>query len=181
MTRPYLQSSSQELEELARQHWGSAPELLRITHELQHRTTPKAQRLERQISGRLIDLGIPTDATSASAAQEPSATSSELQRLRHDLSRSEQLLRETQGELTRLRAELAQSRSGTADPNAQLYAKVGLHPNCPDFLVISAQRVWRKEYHPDALSDRPESERRKAEEVFKHIDGVFARIQLLRQ
>ena len=37
-----------------------------------------------------------------------------------------------------------------------------------------------KEYHPDTLSDRPLSEQRQAEEVFKRVQNNFDRIDASR-
>jgi hypothetical protein len=66
------------------------------------------------------------------------------------------------------------------DGAGSLYAQVGLHPSCPEFVLRAVQRTFRKEYHPDALSDRPVEEQLAAQERFKMYEQLFDSIDKIR-
>jgi hypothetical protein len=164
--------SAAELEVLAGQYWANGAYLLSILEELRYRSTPKAQRLERKVEERCRELtGIGGTNTAGRAGGGDS----------YDLSqravRAEQRVRELETDLQHLRAELDRVKGSAIDPTTELYAQVGLHPMCPEFVLRVTQRAFRKEYHPDALSDRPVGEQKLAEEKFKEIDNVFVHIQ----
>jgi DnaJ-class molecular chaperone len=98
--------------------------------------------------------------------------------LQAQLLAAEQQVGQRDEELRALRRQLEELRgSGVGDQRSILYEKVGLSPSCPEFILRVAHRAWRKHYHPDGLSDRPEAERRRAEEAFKNIENIFAAIQ----
>jgi uncharacterized membrane protein len=130
------------------------------------------------VSERLGQLGAGTQSANHRGAGETqnNTLAAELRALL-----AEQETRRLQEELRSLRLELDELRRRDGDEVTALFSKVGLHPNCPDFLVRTAQRSWRKEFHPDALSDRPARERKEAEERFKEIDNVFDQIDKVRQ
>jgi hypothetical protein len=62
-------------------------------------------------------------------------------------------------------------------PDQRLYAKVGLHEGCPDFVLRAAQMAFRKALHPDG---QPEQHRADAQRRFKEVEGVFDEIRRLR-
>lgn len=169
--RPHFSISAAELENLAEQYWADAPELRGILEELRYRSTPKAQRLERRVEERCREL----------AGGGSTSTASKRDRGEGDLSqraiRAEQRVRELEAEVMRIGAELNRVKGPAIDLTAELYAQVGLHPTCPEFILRVTQRAFRKEYHPDALSDRPIKEQKLAEEKFKEIDNIFGRIE----
>jgi hypothetical protein len=62
-------------------------------------------------------------------------------------------------------------------PAHRLYAKVGLHEGCPDFVLRVAQTAYRKALHPDG---QPEQHRADAQRRFIEVEGVFEEIKRLR-
>jgi hypothetical protein len=174
--RPYLSLSADELQAEARKHWDSATFLAGVLDELSHRTTAKAQRLEREVRERL-------EALSGTAAPGTDESRSGRTSRGHgsDAFRLEQQLREAREQLKDAEAEVTRLRQATMDPVAALFAQVGLHPSCPDFLVRAAHRAFRKEFHPDALSDRPRPEQLAAQERFKEIEGIFVEVHRTRE
>jgi len=95
--------------------------------------------------------------------------------------RAEQQVRDLESQLRVAEAELARVRADSGKGEEDLYAKVGLHRSCPDFLIKVAKRAFRKEFHPDALSDRPSAEQHAAQEKFKEFEQLFSRIEAMRQ
>lgn len=59
-----------------------------------------------------------------------------------------------------------------------LYARVGLHPSAPDFLLKAARKAYRTQNHPDKHSGDNKNE---AEEAFKEMENIFDAIESLRQ
>jgi hypothetical protein len=59
-----------------------------------------------------------------------------------------------------------------------LYRSVGLHYECPDFVVKAVQTAYRKSLHPDL---HPSAERAEAERRFKNVEQVFDEIRRLRR
>lgn len=192
--RPYLNMSAQELEASARETWDSIPGLQAILGELRHRTTAKAQRLEREVTARVATLGGDVTAGASDAprgrgsgtrgSSKGEGASDSTDGTVHELTmravRAEQQVRELSERLRAAQAEIARAQDGGESEIDQLYATVGLHVSCPDFLVKAAWRTYRKEFHPDALSDRPKEEQLAAQERFKEFEQVFNRIQASR-
>jgi hypothetical protein len=179
--RPYFGRSSQDLEALAEQHWNTLAELMQIHGELIHRKTPRAHRLEQRVTQRLLELA-PTAARTGPAAG-PSAE--EFETLRRQLAETakravaaEQKVRALTAELERAHTRTQQTHSGGR--LEALSRLVGLAPDCPEFILRAAQRAYRRAYHPDALAERPETERRAAEAQFKQFEQVFEELQRLR-
>lgn len=85
-------------------------------------------------------------------------------------------------EIARLRASLAQGGAGQAPGQAMgepgPHRRVYLTPNAPAWLVAEVRRAFRRRYHPDGHADP--ARRRRAEEVFKRAEAVFAEIERLR-
>jgi hypothetical protein len=177
--RPFFAFSAQELETRAREGWNSVETLQGIVAELKHRTTAKAQRLERDVVQRLAALGVTTDVPPA--AGQTGAADPQVQELGARALRAEQQARELAERLRVAEAELERLRSADQDGKGALYARVGLHPSCPDFVLRVVRRAFRREYHPDALSDRPRAEQLTAQELFKEHEGVFDAIEAQRR
>ncbi|MBR0672519.1 hypothetical protein [Neoroseomonas soli] len=62
---------------------------------------------------------------------------------------------------------------GEPGPHRRVY----LTPNAPAWLVAEVRRAFRRRYHPDAHNDS--ARRRRAEDVFKRAEAVFAEIEKL--
>lgn len=63
-------------------------------------------------------------------------------------------------------------------PAHRLYAKVGLHEGCPDFVLQAARTAYRKALHPDRQSERHRAD---AQRRFIEAERVFEEIQRLRE
>ena len=105
MDRGFLSLSSQEREGKAAENWGNHGELTQIAAELSHRSTPKAQRLERKITAHLSEL-TPTRA----GGRETQNKGVKLRAMRGDLQEVEQLLRQREEAIRTLSRELATER-----------------------------------------------------------------------
>ncbi len=86
----------------------------------------------------------------------------------------ERELAAAQRRVEELEAEVASAGSGRGNP---LYARVGLDPRCPEFVLRAARTAYRKALHPDHRS--PEH-KREAEERFKASENAFDRLFKLR-
>jgi hypothetical protein len=62
-------------------------------------------------------------------------------------------------------------------PAYRLYAKVGLHEGCPDFVLQAARTAYRKALHPDG---QPERHRADATRRFTETEEVLERLKRLR-
>jgi hypothetical protein len=86
-------------------------------------------------------------------------------------------------EIGLLRARLAAREAAMACPGPEASApgphrRVYLTPDAPAWLVADVRRAFRRRYHPDAHDDP--GRRRRAEEVFKRAEAVFAEIERMR-
>jgi hypothetical protein len=126
------------------------------------------------VVARLIVLGALPDDTRSATDHDGT-----LGDLRVRALRAEQQVRELQERLGLVEAELARAQAGD-DSSQRVYALVGLHPSCPDFILKVVHRAFRKEFHPDALSDRPREEQLAAQERFKAYEQIFTSIDELR-
>jgi hypothetical protein len=89
----------------------------------------------------------------------------------------------TQARMLELEARLREAHSQgerpkTAANGKGLYQKVGLDPDCPDFVLKAARRAFRKEHHPDGRSavEGPGAARR-----FQEIDAIFDELEQSRK
>ncbi len=57
------------------------------------------------------------------------------------------------------------------------FRTVGLHEDCPDFVLKAVRKIYRKELHPDL---KPSHLKSKAEKGFKDAEAVFDRLYALR-
>ncbi|QRM27888.1 hypothetical protein [Microvirga sp. VF16] len=62
-------------------------------------------------------------------------------------------------------------------PAHRLYARVGLHEGCPNFVLQAARMAYRRALHPDG---QPEQYRADAQRRFVEAEGVFEEIKRLR-
>jgi hypothetical protein len=88
------------------------------------------------------------------------------------------LLAAAAGEIARLRARLAATEARGADGSAEAalpHRRVHLTPDAPAWLVAEVRRAFRRRYHPDRHGDP--APRRRAEEIFKRAEAVFAAIE----
>lgn len=76
-------------------------------------------------------------------------------------------------EIARLRRSLAAAQAAAA-PGSGPHSRVHLTPDAPAWLVAEVRRAFRRRYHPDGQADP--TRRRRAEEIFKRAEAVFAEI-----
>lgn len=76
-----------------------------------------------------------------------------------------------------LRSHVANLQKCPDTATQRLYARVGLHEDCPEFVVRAAQKAFRANFHPDG---RPQNQRADAERRFKEAEPVFEKIMRLR-
>ena len=157
--RPFREWPLEQLAEQAMLHPHDRQVLGGLAEEAARRPGARAKALCARIT-RMID-GAPYAARSANEAG-----------LR-------EMLAAAAGEIARLRARLAAleaaSRPGDAVGEAGPHRRVYLTPNAPAWLVAEVRRAFRRRYHPDG-HDEP-GRRRRAEEVFKRAEEVFAEIE----
>ena len=82
---------------------------------------------------------------------------------------------ELEGQLRESEAKVgAHAGNGHDGPDSTLYRQVGLHPECPDFVLAAARRAYRKAHHPDghAGDHAVEAQRR-----FQEVEAVFDRLE----
>ncbi len=60
----------------------------------------------------------------------------------------------------------------------RLYEQVGLHPDCPDFILTAARRASRKAHHPDG---RAADETQDAQRKFQEMDAIFDQLEQSRK
>lgn len=161
--RPFREWPIEQLAEQALLHASDRLILAGLAAEAARRPGTRAKALQARIM-TMIEAVMPP-APSASAAQLRgllAIAAREIALLRHRLAAAEALAaaQRIQG------AELAD-----AD---QPHRRVYLTPNAPAWLVAEVRRAFRRRYHPDSQGD--EARRRRAEEVFKRAETVFAEI-----
>jgi hypothetical protein len=59
--------------------------------------------------------------------------------------------------------------------DAALYARVGLSPDCPDFVLDAARRAFARRYHPDAQAGRDDQDASATE--FRYYMRIFDVLQ----
>jgi len=154
--RPFREWPIEQLAERAMLHPADAGLLAALAAEAGCRPGARAKAIAARIA-RLI-------------AEIPSRTRrSEEARLRGMLAAAAE-------EIARLRQRLAAREAGGEDPGP--YRRVHLAPDAPAWLVAEVRRAFRRRYHPDGQADP--GRRRRAEEVFKRVEAVFADIEHLR-
>lgn len=85
-------------------------------------------------------------------------------------------LRVAQARLSSLTAELADARaawSSDQDDYDSLFRKVGLHPQCPAFVIAAARRAYRLNLHPDR---HPDNLKQHAHARFVAAEQIFEEI-----
>lgn len=94
--------------------------------------------------------------------------------------RALRLLRKVEQRISELTEAAGAQDSVQTEPTELeiLYARVGLHPSAPDFLLKAARKAYRTQYHPDKHSGDNKNE---AEEAFKEMENIFDEIESLKQ
>ncbi|MBM3627147.1 MAG: hypothetical protein FJX21_04940 [Alphaproteobacteria bacterium] len=67
------------------------------------------------------------------------------------------------------------SDDANRDSTAALYARVGLSPDAPDFVIEGARRAFARRFHPDSAASRDDPEASSAE--FRYFMRVFDVLQ----
>lgn len=83
--------------------------------------------------------------------------------------------RQLQARIVELEAQVGEpAGNGRNGAVASLYAQVGLHPQCPDFVLAAARRAYRKAHHPDG---RSAEEAAAAQRRFQEVDAIFEQLE----
>lgn len=172
VARPFVNWSFSEIETHAERNWKEQSVLEQIAAELRHRSRPNAKLLLSRVEKRLVEL-------ERAQAEKPKRSSGtrdqEIARLRAEIASLTKAL-----ETAELKTVMAEARATVAEKKAARdphgFAKVGLTPDCPDFLLGAARKAYRSEYHPDRVIGRSPAAQKASEELFKHFDAVFERL-----
>jgi hypothetical protein len=165
--RPLFENSYDQLDRQARSKWNDANELKMIFDELGFRNRPKPRQLRERIGKRLDELG----RTAADhAGQAEGASAARIAALEFKLRSCEADLQQWKARCAR--AEAAAKRA--ADPLADLYARIWLTVDCPDFVFDTVRRIVLREHHPDRASNS--ADKKRMEEEFKRFGSIFDRI-----
>jgi hypothetical protein len=82
---------------------------------------------------------------------------------------------ETRLKAAELRGQAAEMRlDRNQTDGAAAYARVGLHPGCPDFVLTAARRAFRKAYHPDGQEPGASSG---SARQFQEFESIFDRLE----
>lgn len=161
--RPLREWPLEQLAEQAALHAADVDALAALALETRHRRGARAKALEARLA-RMI---------AACAAADAAPPAAELGRLRATLAAAAR-------EIVALRARLAAAqaahpRHDPAPDRAEPLRRVHLTADAPAWLIAEVRRAYRRRYHPDAAADQ--QNRRRAEEVFKRAEAVFAAIE----
>lgn len=162
--RPYMNAGIEELVALAKTGENDAAQLASLLKELEHRRTPRASKLRREVESRLAVL----------QKAGPGSGKSESRNASDDAVRRAQ---RAEARVKELEAELLAARKGThADPRAQVLAKWGLDGQSPEFVIVAAKKAWQKHLHPDGYAGKPPAARKLAEKKFQELEHDFHRL-----
>lgn len=190
-TRPYINLPYRELSNLHLHNWNSLDVLYAMLEELKYRKKYDTGPLQRIVANRINELGgkpvwYPQHEPGSSTdrrAQESTGSADHAMRINELASRAaraerqvEDLTRSLVASEERAKAIKHPARSAAED----LYARLGLVPDCPDFVFEAAMREFRKKHHPDLLSHLSRSEQLAAQEQFKNFEVVFRQIKKIR-
>lgn len=152
MPRPYLTTDIVMLEEQAGEFAlkNDLAGLREVEAELRFRKTERARRLLVEVMTWGIEL-------------ERKLTQAQMAELSARLQAAEQRL-----------AELDRQGSN----GHRLYREVGLHPDCPDFVLSAVRRAYRKAFHPDGMS---EGEAAASAQRFREYEAIFDRLEQSRK
>lgn len=159
--RPFREWPLEQLAEQAALHAAEPDVLAALCAEAALRPGQRAKALRARLE-RMRD----------GAAPAPAGSEAELRAL---LAAAAAEIEELRARLRAAEAALA-ARQPAIEPGP--HRRVYLTPNAPAWLVAEVQRAFRRRYHPDAQVDS--ARRRRAEEVFKRAEAVFAEIEKLR-
>lgn len=161
--RPFHEWPLEQLAEQASLHAGDRKVLSCLLAEAALRPGPRAKVLQARLERMLAGHAAP-DASAVELRGLLAAAAAEIEDLRARLREAEAACRA---------APPAAEAVGEPGPHRRVY----LTPNAPAWLVAEVRRAFRRRYHPDAQEDP--ARRRRAEEVFKRAEAVFAEIESL--
>jgi hypothetical protein len=159
--RPFREWPLEQLAEQAVLHGADRAVLAGLAAEVAHRPGTRARALLARLQARQ------QEASSAPRGM--------------DVADLRDLLATAAGEIVRLRAALAAAQARLDSMRDEAPAAAGPHrrvyltPEAPAWLVTEVRRAFRRRYHPDG-HDEP-GRRRRAEEVFKRAEAIFAEIE----
>ncbi len=162
--RPFREWPIEQLAEQALLHANDRLILAGLVAEAGCRPGTRAKALQARITGMI----------EAIAPVAPGASATHLRGLLAAAAREIALLRERLA-AAELVATAQRLQGGDPVDARQPHRRVYLTPNAPAWLVTEVRRAFRRRYHPDSQGD--ETRRRRAEEVFKRAETVFAEIE----
>jgi hypothetical protein len=158
--RPFREWPLEQIAEQALLHPTDHAVLVRLAEEAGRRPGARAKAVQARVA-RMVE---------AAAAAPRSAGGAELRAMLAAAAREIAALR--------ARLEAAPAAGGAALGEPGPHRRVYLTANAPAWLVAEVRRAFRRRYHPDG-HDEP-ARRRRAEEVFKRAEAVFAEIERMR-
>jgi hypothetical protein len=167
--RPFREWPLEQLAEQAILHAADAAVLDALAEELARRPGTRAKALQGRIRRLREESGERRGARLRQGAAAPMHAA--------DAPALRDMLAVAAGEITRLRARLAAAEAAGPDESAAAagpHRRVHLTPDAPAWLVAEVRRAFRRRYHPDRHRDP--LPRRRAEEMFKRAEAVFAEI-----
>jgi hypothetical protein len=177
-SRPYLNHSLSQLDDLVRRRWDDPGTLLQVHAELRFHGSPAAAGLRAEIDGRIADLaeggmrlhyapvGMRTQ------ERETARMAAEIDDLRRKLLETRRRLKLAEDSVRHFR-----ERASGRDRAEALHAAMGLTPDCPAHVFEAARRAHLKAAHPDL---HPPAGRRAAEAEFKRLHAAFEALAALR-
>jgi len=156
--RPFREWPLEQIAEQALLHPGDRGILTGLAEEAGRRPGARAKAVE----ARLLRMREATEAAPPSAGN----------------ARLREMLAAAAREIATLRARLDAVATTGASAEPGPHRRVYLTPDAPAWLVAEVRRAFRRRYHPDS-HDEP-GRRRRAAEVFKRAEAVFAEIERLR-
>lgn len=155
--RPFREWPLEQLAEQALLHRADRRVLAGLAAEVVRRPGARAKALLARIGAMAAGEDAPPRVGAAELREMLAAAAREISRLRGRLAAA--------GDTPAVRAQ------GEPGPHRRVY----LTPNAPAWLVAEVRRAFRRRYHPDMHADPVR--RRRAEEVFKRAEAVFAEIE----
>ena len=148
---------------------------------------------EEATGGPRADRQEPVDPRRAASEQRARNLEDTVEALRSQMAKLEETLqvvgqrsRHFERSYQQLRSQLAAGqpsgqaqRGGTDEPQRDstiaLYAKVGLSPDAPDFVLEAARRAFARRFHPDSATARDDPDASSAE--FRYFMRIFDVLQ----
>jgi hypothetical protein len=171
--RPYLSWSLEQISRESQLVWDDESALRSLFAELNRRKSAGARGLGTSVFERIKKLSEARSAEESKPRREGKYQSS-------GNSETPNRLEELLLEISRLKSELITAKERLARQESEhyrLFRKVGIHIDCPDFVIKEARRAYRKALHSD---HKPEHHKAAAEQRFKEMEQVFDQIFRIR-